>query len=535
MVNESTLSPSIETLKTLLEYYQNNQLNKAETLAISITKEYPLNQFAWKVLGAILKQTGRITDSLTYMRKSLELNPKDPEAHNNIGVIFQELGKLADAKKSFTQAILLEPNYIEALKNLGNTYKDQGNFKKAIIAYDKAILINPKDAEAHYNMGLSFKLIGKLEEALLSYTQAIKLNPNYAEAYNNLANILQDKGKTDDAIKAYRKSIELKSEFAKAHHNLSFALLNCGRFREGLDKYEWRWKRTKFQSQQRTFLQSMWDGKERLNGKKILLWSEQGIGDTIMWASRLSLVVSQAKHCILECQEKLVSLLERSFPNIEIKPKNSNKDLERDDFDFHLPMGSLYKNFAKEILQNTKVEAYLVPDPNRVKYWKERLSYIGNGPYIGISWKSSNMSSNRIQNYSSISDWSPILTIPNITFINLQNKNFTDDLNDIKKDFGVTIHNFDDLDHFNNIDDVAALCSALDMVVSTKTTVPLISAGVGTITKLANWRQSSWNNILLNPNGPSVDIFERDTWEPWENVFNSIAEDILHITKNWSK
>ena len=531
MVNKSTLSPSKEILKTLLEYYQNNQLSKAETLAISITKEYPLNQFAWKVLGAILKQNGRITDSLTYMRKSLELNPKDPEAHNNIGVTFQELGKLADAKKSFTQAILLQPNYIEALKNLGNTYKDQGNLKKAIIAYDKAILINPKDAQAHYNMGLSLKLLGKLEEALLSYKQAIKLNPNYAEAYNNLANILQDKGKTDNAIKAYRKSIELKPDFAKAHHNLSFALLNCGRLKEGLDKYEWRWKRTKFQSQQRTFLQPMWDGKERLNGKKILLWSEQGIGDTIMWASRLSLVTSQAKHCILECQEKLVPLLKRSFPNIEIKPKNSNKDLERDDFDLHLPMGSLYKNFTKEILQNTTVEAYLVPDPNRVKYWKERLSSIGNSPYIGISWKSSNMSLNRIQNYSTISDWSPILTIPNITFINLQNKNFTEDLNNIRKDFGVTVHNFNDLDHFDNLLDVAALSAALDIVISNKTTAPLISAGVGTITKLANWRQSSWNNTLFNPAGSSVDIFERNTWESWNNVFNSIARDIKTYKK----
>ena len=81
---------------------------------------------------------------------------------------------------------------------------------------------------------------------------------------------------------------------------------------------------------------------------------------------------------------------------------------------------------------------------------------------------------------------------------------------------------------------MAALCAALDMVVSTKTTVPLISAGVGKLTKLANWRQSPWNNSLLNPIGSLVDIFERDTWEPWDNVFSSIAEDIVTITKNWS-
>ena len=134
-------------------------------------------------------------------------------------------------------------------------------------------------------------------------------------------------------------------------------------------------------------------------------------------------------------------------------------------------------------------------------------------------------------NYTSIFDWSPLFTIPNITFINLQPRDFEADLNKIKNKFGVKVYNFNELDHFDNIDDVAALCSALDMVVSTKTTVPLISAGVGTLTKLANWRQSSWSNILLNPRGPFVDTFERDTWEPWENVFSLLKEDILKFTK----
>jgi len=98
---------------------------------------------------------------------------------------------------------------------------------------------------------------------------------------------------------------------------------------------------------------------------------------------------------------------------------------------------------------------------------------------------------------------------------------------EIQNNFGVTVHNFDDLNHFDDLDDVAALCAALDIVVSTKITVPFISAGVGTATKLANWRQSPWNNILLNPVGPSIDIFERNTWEPWHEVFSSIANDII--------
>ena len=253
-----------------------------------------------------------------------------------------------------------------------------------------------------------------------------------------------------------------------------------------------------------------------------------------MWASRVSLVASKAKECILECQEKLVPLLESSFPNINVKPTNTLTDSKRDDFDFHLPMGSIYKYFIKDILGNKIVKPYLLPDKNRVKYWKKRLCSFGNGPYIGISWKSSDMSSARIQNYSSILDWSRIVTIPNITFINLQNKNFEDDLDKIKSNFGVTVHNFDDLDHFNDLLDVASLSAALDMVVSNKTTTPIISAGVGTLTKLANWKQSPWNNSLLNPPVETVDIFERSTWETWEHVFDLIAEEIETYKKTYN-
>ena len=253
-----------------------------------------------------------------------------------------------------------------------------------------------------------------------------------------------------------------------------------------------------------------------------------------MWASRLPLLALKSQHCILECQEKLVPLFKRSFPNIEIKPTNNRNDSKRDDFDFHLPMGSLYKNFIKEILQNPKVDIFLVPDPARVKFWSARLRLLGNGPYIGISWKSANLSQKRLPNYCQIFELSPILKIDGATFINLQYVNFEEDLKKIKHELGITVHNFDDLDHYNNIDDVSALCAALDIIVSTKTTVPLISAGVGTLTKLANWRQSSWNNVLLNPVGRAVDIYERDTWEPWDNVFNLIKEDILKLIKNWS-
>ena len=90
---------------------------------------------------------------------------------------------------------------------------------------------------------------------------------------------------------------------------------------------------------------------------------------------------------------------------------------------------------------------------------------MGKGTYVGIAWKSSNMSPARLRNYSSISEWAEILSTPNVTLINLQSKDFEDDLSKVREKLGVTVHNFDDLDQWNNIDDVAALCTAIDIVI----------------------------------------------------------------------
>ena len=564
-VNKNTQSPPQEVINQLINLYNQGQFAVVAEQAEVLTKQYPTAVLIWNILGAVRSQIGMFDEAVEAYKTTIALKPDYVEAYSNMGVALRNQGKLDEAIEAYKKAISLRPNDADTYFNLGIVLKDQGRYAEAIEAYKKSISLKPDNAKVYNNLGVVLQAQDKCDEAIQAYDKAIllksdyaeafnnkgallqelgefdkalgvldksiTLKPNYPDAYNNIGLNLQSKNKFDEAIDAFNTSISLKPDFADAHKNLSLALLNIGRLKEGLDKYEWRWKTGNFLSKKRSFIQPLWDGKQSLSGKRILLWCEQGIGDTLNWSSCLPLVTSLAKHVIMECQEKLVPLLKRSFPNIEVKPEDRSLDMSRDDFDYHLPMGSLYKHFIDQIIENDKPDAYLVPDPDRVNYWRDRLNSLGKGPYIGISWKSSNMSVERLPNYSSISEWSEILSVPNVTFINLQSKDFEDDLSKVREELGVTVHNFDDLDQWNNIDDVAALCTAIDIVICNHGTVPLISGGVGTATKLANWRQSSWNNILHNPVGPSIDIFERDTLEPWDNVFSYIAEDILKIKK----
>jgi tetratricopeptide (TPR) repeat protein len=496
--NNVIQNPPQESVSELVNLYNQGQMEAVIEQAEALTAQYPGAYVVWNVLGASREEIGMFDESIYAYKKSILLKSDFADAHFNMGV---------------------------ALKN-------HGNFDEALEAFNKAISIKPSYAEAYCNKGGTLYDLGKYEEATESYNKAISLKPDYADAYFNMGLALHYQEKFQLAIQAYNKTLSLKPGFAEAHYNLSFTLLKSGRLKEGLDESEWRWKTEKYFSSNRHFSRPMWDRSQSLKDRRILLWCEQGIGDTLNWSSCLSLLASQANHCILECQDKLVPLLQRSFPNVEVKPEDRSLDKNRDDFDYHLPMGSLYRHFLSDITQNTKPKAYLVPDPDRVNYWRDRLASLGKGPYVGIGWKSTDMSPGRLPNYAPILEWSPVLKIPDVTFINLQYKDFEDDLAKVKEELGVTVHNFDDLDQFNNVDDTTALCAALDMLVSNHGTAPLISGGVGTLTKLANWKQSSWNTILNNPVGPSIDIFERNTWEPWDNIFNLIKADVFKQINN---
>jgi predicted TPR repeat methyltransferase len=182
-----SLSPSQEQLINLLEYYKIGRLDDAEKLAVSVTEEFPQHQLAWKVLGAVLKQAGRITDSLTPMQKSVQLAPLDAEAHSNLGVTLKELGSLDKAEASYRRAIVLKPDYAEAHYNLGNTLKELGRLDEAEAIYRQAIVLKSDYAEAHSNLGDTLQELGRLEEAEASYKQAIVLKPDFASAKHMLA------------------------------------------------------------------------------------------------------------------------------------------------------------------------------------------------------------------------------------------------------------------------------------------------------------------------------------------------------------
>ena len=263
-------SPPESEIQKLINHYENRQYEDAETLAISMTEQFPEHHFSWKVLGVVLKQTGRVSESLIANQKSIKLNSNDPEVHNNLAITLNELGRFEDAEVSYRQAIALKPDYADAYNNLGITLKELGKleeaeailrqvitfksdfaeaynnlaitleelnrFEDAEVSYRQAIALKPDYADAYNNLGITLKELGKLEEAEAILRQVITFKSDFAEAYNNLAITLNELGKLEEAEASFRQAINLKSDFAEAHDNLGKLLMKIGQHREGLNE-----------------------------------------------------------------------------------------------------------------------------------------------------------------------------------------------------------------------------------------------------------------------------------------------------------
>ena len=554
-------SPPRNDLNRLVELFQNGQLIQARVHAKSLILKFPNSADVWNILGASSLQLGELEQAQEAFQKVITINHNNAEAYNNLGNVLQIKGEIEDALEAYEAALKINPDYFDAYKNLGKamqtvgqldaaiicfrralniypncldtynhlgaTYREKNDFVEAIKCFENVISIDRGYTDGYNNLGLTLEDQGELLKAIAIYEKAISINSNNAEYYKNLGAALHRYGSKKRSREAFEKALILKSNCADSRIGLSYTLLCNGAYLEGLEQYEYRLNSPEYLRIIQNFKKPVWDGMTSLEGKTVLVWHEQGVGDTINWSYYLSILERKAKRCILICQEKLVPLLARSFPKVQVYA--DNKSIEAEEFDVQVPMGSLLKHLFFNKDKYICSKPFLKPNPERVFHWKERLKTLGDGPYIGISWKSSKKSPSRKKNYASIAEWAPLLKLSGVIFINLQYSEESEDLQTIQSMYGTRVHSFDDINHYDDIDDVAALCAALDCVVSTKITVPFISAGVGTNTKLANWKQSFWNNILLNPIGPNVDIYERNTWDPWNETFHLIADEISKI------
>ena len=196
--------PPKSELHKLLSYYQNKQYDNAEKLALSITRKYPMHNYAWKILAAVLEQTKRVSEALKANQIALKIEPNDPEAHLCLGNNLWHLKELKDAELSYKNAIAIKPDYLQA----------------------------------HYNLAKILSKMQKFDEATSNFKRVISLKPDFAHGYNGYSLVLIELGQFEDAIINLKKALEIKPDYSQAFFNLSIAHRKLGKKKRGNRKFK---------------------------------------------------------------------------------------------------------------------------------------------------------------------------------------------------------------------------------------------------------------------------------------------------------
>ena len=488
-------------------------------------------------LGALLTEQGKFEEAIDAYYKALEIDSTDPGTYNNLGILLKEQGKFGEAIDNYCKVLEIAPNYADAYNNLGNVLQLQGNFEDALVVYKKALEINPNDARTHNNLGVTNQKKRKLEEAIEAYYKALEIAPNYADAYNNLGNVLQLQGNLEDAEVAYKKALEINPQFSEAHKNLGMLLLLTGAFKLGWKKYEWRWRCHDFPSENRNFPQPLWDGTS-LSNKFILVWAEQGIGDEIMFANMLDTLSQMEVKIIAECEERLVPLFQRSFPEIQFvsrEPKPNPILLDKD-IDYQIPIGSLAQWLRTNEDQFPDKESYLLASLEKVSQLRNKYAKLTNDKLlIGISWKSINHGIEKGKN-TILENWTPILSQPDCFFVNLQYGDIKQEIDEYHSSTGILIYTDQEINPLTNLDDFAAQISALDLIISISNTTAHMSGALGKkawalLPYIPDWRWMLKREDT--PWYPTMKLFRQHQINDWHDVFQQVSLELkLHIEKH---
>lgn len=324
------------------------------------------------------QQAGQLREAANIYRQIVAVDPNNVDAWHLLGVVACQVGERELAVQCIMRAIDLFPNFADAHNSLGLVLQELGRLDEAAATIRKSLALNPGFAAAHYNLGNILQAQGKLNDALDCFRRAMELNPRDAAFHNNLGNALRESGRFDEAESCVRQALALNPSSFESNMNLASLLLTRGDFRQGFERYEWRWKAGV--APPRDFGKPLWDGGP-VNRQTILIHAEQGFGDTIQFIRYAPLVKNLAATVIVEEQARMIPLLS-SCPGID--RLISSKD-ELPAFDFHIPLLSLPR-----ILQTTMETVpahvpYLSADPTLVDRWREVLRSV-SGFRIGINW-----------------------------------------------------------------------------------------------------------------------------------------------------
>ena len=476
---------------------------------------------AYNNMGLALKSKGDSKSAIDKYKRAIAIQPDHAKAYLNMGDTLEGIGEIDKALDSYYQSAKIKPDYAEAYYNIGNALGEKTQTDEAIKNYQEAIRIKPDYAEAFNNLGLILGGNGDLNAAMENYKKAIKFKPDYAESYNNIGNIFKDIGDVAAAINSFDKALEIKSDYAEANCNQSLVYLYNADFKVGWDKYEWRWKTNANESIPLLSINPTWSGSR---DERVLLWAEQGIGDEIMFASIIQDLHASCSKLIVQIDERLITLFERSFPNsIDFRP--TGVPILETEYDAHIPIGSLPQHFRQttDSFKSTS-HGWLFACDEKVSDLRKKVLPDTTQTLIGISWHSTKPRRGAEYKLITLTQLAKRLHAPGVKLVNLQYGDVDAELEDLRKNCGIDVVQVSEINNKNDIDGLSALIMACDKVVSISNVTIHLAGALGKeahvlLASSCDWRWGRKRNSVWYD---TVRLHRQTKFNDWENVLKQL-------------
>lgn len=523
-----------------LQCLEANNHRDAVRFALKATDADADNIVALIVCAVALDRMGQLAQALAVYERALALEPANPDLAALLGDTARRIGEADLSEKFYRAAVMLAPDNPAYANNLAGALRENGRYEDAVELLRSHLYVHPEAHDLWNTLGTVLQESGQPDQALTFLEEALRLRPTFARAHHNLANALADLGQWQRSVTTLDAALALAPPHADAvemRHARGFALFAVGRIAEAWQDWRARFDQGVHQPTRFVAAWPQWAGDD-IAGKRVLVMGEQGLGDEVMFMNAmpdLINAVGDAGKVVIACEPRLASLVARSFPSAEVLPHATKKTqgvvlrglakpVERDAFDVWTPMGEVAAGFRQRIEDFPKRPAYLVADPDKTQAWRRRLSALGPGPKIGVMWKSLVMSAKRQRAFAPFAHWRDVLATPGCTFVSLQYGDASAEREIAREQFGVELQVFDDLDLKDDLEGVAALCAALDLVIGPPNATSNIAAACGAPVWMVQHAQA-WPMLGTQamPWYPSVRVFAGARIGHWKELYAEIA------------
>lgn len=466
------LDPAIDRYSAAVSLYGKDRFDEALALIEPLLRAQPVDVQVLNLAAACHLSIGHLHDAQTYWRRAIDTKPDYCDAHNNLGVVLKELGRLTEAETCYRQALSIAPDHAGAHVNLGRLFAQLGRPNEAEFSYLRALELQPRDGDTYVNLGVLYQDQMRLPEAEAAYRNALAADPQQVKAHFNLGVVLKMQRRFAEAEASYRQALALRPDYFEVKINLAHLLLTVGRLEEGWVLFEARydpaWPQRKIAPPPVDF--PMWRG-EPLAGKSLLVWPEQGHGDSLQFCRYLPMLKAQGLAKLsIACSPVLQSLFEMIEGVDECIPLDGDHAIPTHDY-VCLTM-SLPHRLGTTLASIPGATPYLRVPPSHAARWKGKLPA---GKFkVGLVWagdpRPDQPAINAVDGRRSLhaGAYLPLLRVPGVTFVSLQKGAST------QPQIGTLpaeLRPFDPMHDVHDFADTASIIEQLDLVITVDTSI----------------------------------------------------------------